>query len=352
MRSFAVCRCGEPLQLIERPTPQPQGSEVLLRVLAAGVCHSDLHIWEGEYDLGGGRVLKLADRGVTLPLAMGHENVGEVVACGPEAEEVAVGDRRLVFPWIGCGTCPSCRRGEEQLCPAPRFLGVFAPGGYSDHLLVPHPKYLIDFGTIPVEQAAPLACSGVTTYGALMKLGRDLLAREAVVLVGAGGLGLMALSLVKALGGRGAIVLDIDPRKRAAALAAGALAAVDPAAPDARQAVVAAAGGAAWAAIDLVGSAQTVQFCIDCLAKGGTLIVVGLYGGAITLPTPHLPLRALTLRGSYTGSLAELRDLVALVQRSPLPLVPTQIRPLTEANAALLDLKAGRVIGRQVLRPD
>jgi len=351
MRSFQVRSCGEPLVCVETTTPQPQGTEVLLRVLAAGVCHSDLHIWEGFYDIGGGKRINLADRGVTLPLTMGHENVGEVVAVGPDAKGVRVGDRRIAFPWIGCGTCAVCRREEEQLCTAPRFLGVFRSGGYSDHLMMPHPRYLVDYGDIPADQAAPLACSGVTTYGALKKLGREIIAREAVVIVGAGGLGLMCLSILKAMKGRGAIVLDIDAKKRAAAMQAGALAAIDPNAPDAQQQIVQAAGGALWAAVDLVGSSSTVALCIDCLTKGGALIVVGLYGGEVTIPTPFLPLRALTVRGSYTGSLGELKELIALVRHAPLPYVPMRVRPLDEANSALNDLKAGRVIGRQVLGP-
>ena len=352
MRSFEVCTCGAPLQLVERANPQPKGSEVLLRVLAAGVCHSDIHFWDGYYDLGSGKRLNLADRGVKLPLAMGHENVGEVVAVGPDATGVRIGDRRLVFPWIGCGTCAVCRRGEEQLCTNPRFIGVFRPGGYSDHLMVPHPRYLLDYGDIPPEQAAPLACSGVTTYGALKKVGQDILSREAIVIVGAGGLGLMCLSILKAMKGRGAIVLDIDPVKREAAMKAGALAAVDPAAPDAAQQITTAAGGPLWAAIDYVGTTSTAQLCINCLTKGGMLIVVGLFGGDITLSLPFLPLRALTVRGSYTGGLGELKELVDLIRNAPLPYVPTRVLALAEAESALQQLKAGKVTGRLVLGPE
>ena len=97
MKSYDVCECGAPLRLMERPTPKPAGSEVLLKVVAAGVCHSDLHIWDGYYDLGGGKKLKLSDRGVKLPLTMGHENVGEVVAVGPDATGVKVGDRNYAI---------------------------------------------------------------------------------------------------------------------------------------------------------------------------------------------------------------------------------------------------------------
>ena len=133
MQSYDVCECGAPLRLMERPTPKPTGTEVLLKVVAAGVCHSDLHIWEGFYDIGGGKRLKLADRGVKLPLTMGHENVGEVVAVGPDATGVKIGDRRLVHPWLGCGECAVCRRGDEQLCRTPFSIGVFRAGGYADH---------------------------------------------------------------------------------------------------------------------------------------------------------------------------------------------------------------------------
>ena len=350
MKSYDVCECGAPLELREQATPEPTGSEVLLRVVAAGVCHSDLHFWEGVYDLGGGRQLKLTERGMTLPLTMGHETVGEIVALGPDAGRLRIGDRKLVYPWIGCGECKVCQRGEEQLCLAPRFLGVFRPGGYSDHIVVPHPRYLLDIGDLPPEQAAPLACSGITAYGALRKVG-GVLQTEPIVIIGAGGLGLMCLALLKALGGHGAIVLDIDPAKREAAKAAGALAVIDANAPDVVKQITDAANGGIWAAIDFVGAANTVRIGIDSLTKGGKLIVVGLFGGEINLPTLYIPVKAMTLQGSYTGSLAELSDLLDLVRHQPLPLIPVRRRPLEEATAALTDLKEGKVIGRVVLAP-
>lgn len=350
MRSYDVAENGAPLKLFERPTPQPSGSEVLLRVLAAGVCHSDIHIWEGHYDLGSGKKLMLTDRGMKLPLTMGHETVGEVVALGPEAEGVEIGDKRLVFPWLGCGNCAICRRGEEQLCPKPNYLGVFRAGGYADHILVPHARYLLDIGSLPPEEAAPYACSGLTAFGALKRIG-PVLQEEPVVVIGAGGLGLMSLNLLKAMGGRGAIVVETDPSKRAAALRAGALAAIDGAAPDAAKQVTAAAGGGVWAAIDFVGASSTARLGVDILTKGGKLVVVGLFGGDITLPLPFIPMRAMTIQGSYVGSLGEAKELLDLVTRARIPAIPITTRPLDSADATLQDLRAGKLIGRAVLTP-
>jgi len=350
VKSYDVCECGAPLRLMERPTPKPAGTEVLLKVIAAGVCHSDLHIWDGYYELGDGKKLRLEDRGVKLPLTMGHENIGEVVALGPGAKGVKVGDRMLVHPWMGCGECKVCKRGDEQLCLKPRSLGVFSAGGYSDHLMVPHPRYLFDIGDLPPERAAPLACSGITTYGALKKVG-PVLFEEPVVIIGAGGLGLMCLGLLQAMGGKGAIVVDIDPAKREAAKKAGAKAVIDGAAPDAARQIAEATGGGAWAVIDLVGSAATTRLGADSLIKGGKLVVVGLFGGDITVPTPHFPLRAMTVQGSYVGSLTEIAELLDLVRKKGLPPIPVATRPLAEVNAALNDLRSGKVVGRVVLQP-
>lgn len=350
MISFDVCQCGAPLQRMERPTPKPAGSEVLLKVLATGVCHSDLHIWDGFYEMGAGKRMNLLDRGIKLPLTMGHEIVGEVAAVGPDVQGVKVGDRRLVFPWIGCGECNVCKSGEGQLCGKPKFLGVFVNGGYGDHVVVPHARYLLDIGALPPENAAPLACSGLTTYGALKKLGAGL-QREPLVIIGAGGLGFMCLALARAMESPGVIVVDIDAVKREAAIKAGATAAIDGKATDAAAQIVKLTNGGAWNVIDLVGSSQTVKLGTDCLTKGGRLVVVGLFGGDITLSTPVIPLRAITIQGSYVGSLGELQELLELVRQKGLPALPVATRPLTSAGAALNDLRAGNVIGRLVLMP-
>lgn len=350
MLSYDVCECGAPLQRMERETPTPKGAEVVLRVIAAGVCHSDLHIWDGYYDIGGGQKLRLQDRGVKLPLTMGHENVGEVVAKGPDAKGVSVGDVRLIHPWMGCGECVVCRRGEENLCVKPCSVGIHRGGGFATHLMVPHPRYLFDIGSLAPERAAPLACSGVTAYGALKKVS-DTLRDEPVVMIGAGGVGLMALALHGKMGGKSTIVVDIDPTKRAAAKAAGAGVVIDGSAKDVLDQVRAATGGGAWSVIDFVGAGATVKLGVDVTIKGGKVVVVGLFGGDVTIATPFFPMKALTVQGSYVGSLPEIAELLDLVNRKGAPDVPVATRPLDQVNAALNDLRDGKIIGRVVMMP-
>jgi D-arabinose 1-dehydrogenase-like Zn-dependent alcohol dehydrogenase len=349
MRMFQVCVCGQPLQCNEAPTPLPAGTEVLLKVLAAGVCHSDLHLADGWFDLGGGKRMSLEDRGMKLPVTLGHENVGEVVAVGPQATGVKVGQRMLADPWIGCGKCAPCLRNEDNLCTAMRSLGVFSNGGYADYMMVPHPRYLFDIGDLPPERVAPLACSGVTTFGALKKV--TTLTREPTVIIGAGGLGLMCLALHQKMGGHSAIVVDIDPAKRDAAKKAGAAAVIDGKAPDAVAQIQTLTNGGAWAVIDVVGSTQSAALGYGSLIKGGRYIIVGLYGGDFTLSLPPIPMRALTIQGSYVGSVPEMTELMELVRRTGLPDVPVATRPLDDVNAVHGELRAGKIVGRVVLTP-
>jgi propanol-preferring alcohol dehydrogenase len=348
MRMFQVCQCGAPLQLNEKPTPTPTGSEILLKTVAAGVCHSDIHIWDGYYELGAGKRLQLLDRGIKLPLTMGHENVGDVVAVGPDVKGVKIGARMLAHPWMGCGECSVCQRGDEQFCKTPRNLGVFSDGGYADYFMVPHPRYLFDIGEMAPAKVAPLACSGITTFSALKKAG-SIIKDEPLVIIGAGGLGLMCLALNKMMGNKGSIVVDIDPVKRDAAMKAGAIAVVDGKAPDAAQQIVKLTDGGAWAVNDYVGSSTTVQLGVDCITKGGKIIVVGLFGGDITVSTPFFPLKAMAIQGSYVGSLPEMKELLDLVRAKGLPPIPMTTRPLDQVDGALDDLRAGKVIGRVVL---
>jgi alcohol dehydrogenase, propanol-preferring len=356
MKSFQVADFNAPLKEVDQPTPQPSGTQVLIKVKAAGVCHSDLHIWEGGYDLGHGRKpLSLKDRGVSLPRTMGHETAGEIVAFGPDVAAsdkgaLKVGDVALVYPWLGCGKCPTCLAGDENMCAVkPNSLGVYCDGGYADYMIVPNAKYLLDLKGLDPLTTAPYACSGVTTYSALKKVEKDF--NTPIVVIGAGGLGLMLLSLLKAMGGKGAIVVDIDANKRQAAEAAGALGTVDGKASDALEQLQKKAGGPIRAVIDLVGSAQTTQLGFDCLTKGGKLIIVGLFGGGATFALPLIPIKAVTIQGSYVGNLRETQELLDLVRTKKIPPIPVTPLPLAKANEALHDLHKGKLVGRAVLTP-
>ena len=166
MISYQTSTFGAPLIEVESKTPEPQGTEVLIKTMACGVCHSDIHMHEGVFDLGGGKQLEVGREGMVL----GHEIFGEVIALGPDAEDAEIGDRRVVFPWIGCGKCAACKRGDEQLCTPGCALGIAHAGGFADYVLVPHSRYLFDKGDVPDSLAATYACSGLTAYGALKKI--------------------------------------------------------------------------------------------------------------------------------------------------------------------------------------
>ncbi|MGH8676303.1 MAG: alcohol dehydrogenase, partial [Burkholderiales bacterium] len=312
MESWQVIEHGKPLQKVLTETPQPRGTEVLVRITRSGVCHSDLHIWDGYFDWGGGKRFYVKDRGCVPPFTLGHEPFGMVAALGPRAKGVKVGQKRIVFPWIGCGKCSMCRDGLDNYCAAMRTVGVLRPGAYATHLLIPHPKYLVDAGGLDEAFAATLACSGVTAYSAVSKLPK-LGARDWVAVLGCGGVGLAAVSVLKARGVRNVIACDLDESKLAAARTLGAKKTLDTQVPDAQK-LQELAGGQLAAAIDFVGMPATHALAYPALRKGGRYILCGLFGGEITLPMPPIAQRAVAMMGSYVGNLQELKAVVALAK--------------------------------------
>ncbi len=345
MISYQTAAPGAPLERKEEGTPQPRGSEVLVKMEACGVCHSDIHLHDGHFDLGNGKQLDVGRPGLVL----GHEIFGEVVAVGPDAEGVRVGDRRVVYPWIGCGECAVCRRGEEHLCTPGRGLGTVSQGGFADHVMVPHSRYLFDKGDVPDALASTYACSGLTAYSALKKVG-ELVEGDEVILIGAGGVGMMALQVALARGIR-PIVCDIDEAKLETAKQLGAKAVFNSSDRVAAKEIKKMTAGGAYTAIDFVGAEASVNFGLATLRKGGKLIIVGLYGGALNIPLPFLPMNARIIQGTYVGSLQEMGELMELVKAGKIEPIRIEERPLDSVNEALADLKAGRVQGRIVLRP-
>lgn len=336
---------GAPLCETIVDPPQPQGSEVVVRIERCGVCHSDLHMQDGFFLLGDGKKLDVR-AGRTLPFTLGHEIAGVIDSVGPDAA-AKTGSKVAVYPWIGCGRCAACKIGDENICSAPHHLRVTVDGGFATHVLVPHERYLINHEPLSPGYAGALMCSGLTAYAALKRLA-DQAARAPILLVGLGGVGLMGLALTRAMYGVAPFVADIDVKKRDAALAAGAAEAFDPSDPDARKALLKASGGI-YAACDFAGSDKSLHFATGVLAKGGKVVVTGLIGGAYSTAVAMFPLKAMTIEGTTTGTLAEARELIDLARDKQMTPPPIAERPLNQASAALDDLRAGRIVGRVVL---
>jgi D-arabinose 1-dehydrogenase-like Zn-dependent alcohol dehydrogenase len=347
MLSYDVVEWGKPLQKAEKPTPKPAGTEVLLKLKYCGVCHSDVHIREGYFELGGGKRFHMSERGMKPPVTLGHEPFGTVVAAGPDAKDVPIGQDRLVCPWIGCGKCARCKEGMDNHCMSPRWIGIQWAGGYADHLLIPDARYLVDASGIDPAWAATLSCSGLTTYSAVSQL-KPIPKEEWVAVLGVGGLGLMAIEMLKALGHENIVAIDIDDAKLAVALKEGAKAVVNGRDPEVVKKIQAAAGGPLYGAVDLVGSENTSGPALGALRKGGKLIVVGLYGGEIPVSLVMVVQRAWRIQGSSVGNVAELKEVVALARAGKIKPIPLQKRPLSEVSRTLDELQAGKVTGRVV----
>src|SRR5258706_7187883 len=226
MISYQITEHGNPLQRVPSEPPEPKGKEVVVRVTRSGVCHADVHIGDGYFDLGGGKRFYVKERGCIPPFTPGHEPFGIVEKLGPavskSAKGVKVGQRRIVFPWIGCGKCAVCKAGQDNYCVSgSRFLGVNRRGAYATHVLVPDAKYLVDASGIDDAFAATLACSGLTVYSAIAKL-PPLGTQDRVAVLGCGGLGLVGISVLRAKGVRNIVACDIDPAKLEAASKMGA----------------------------------------------------------------------------------------------------------------------------------
>jgi propanol-preferring alcohol dehydrogenase len=263
---------------------------------------------------------------------------------------VKLGDKVIVYPWLGCGVCPVCERGDDHLCPrASRNLGIQLPGGYADLVRVPHAKYLVPIGSLEPARAATFACAGITAYGAISKL-NPMTAEDHVAVIGCGGVGMTAVALLSATSKAKVVAIDPDPAKREAALRNGAALAFDPNAPDALKTIGKACNMNVAGAVDFVGAESSSSLAVNLVRRTGQVVIVGLLGGEFRMPLPMFALKSIQISGSYVAGVNELRELVALAQRVELPQIPLDLRPLASVNKALDDLAHGRVVGRVVLQ--
>lgn len=349
MKAARIVEPKTPLEITEVETPKPKDVEVLVKVKATGVCHSDLHLWEGGYDTGDG-FMKVTDRGVKFPVIPGHEIVGTITEIGKSVQGFNVGDDVLVYPWIGCGICVACRVGNDNLCDAPRSLGVFQNGGYAEYVLVPHFKFLAKVTGIDLDAAASLACSGLTAYTAIKKSNAN--SQHNMVIFGAGGLGLMGVQIARAITNANIICVDIDDEKLKTAKELGADNIVNSKDPDAVQKIMTLCGNkGADCVIDFVNAPPTVKMGLTVIRKRGTVILVGLFGGSVELPLVSVPLKAITIQGAYTGNYNDMLELLGLAKRGVINPIISKRYSLSEANVALEDLKNRKILGRAVINP-
>ena len=334
MQAARIVNVNEPLEIAQLETPKPRGSQVLIRVESSGVCHSDIHLWEGGYEGPGGQLLKTTERGVKYPLTPGHEISGIVDSLGEEAEGFTKKDKVLVYPWIGEGLCPACRIGQENLCDKPRSLGVYTDGGYAEYVLVPSYKYLVKIGDdMDMNASATLSCSALTAYGAVKNT--SLKPDDNVVIVGAGGLGLMAMQLAKAVTGSKVIAMDLDDEKLRAAKKNGADNVINSKKEDPVKAVMGLTNKlGADAVIDFVNASKTVETEMQFLRRRARVVLVGLFGGELKLNLVSMPTRAYQLIGSYTGTLSDVVELVSLATRGVINPIVSDTFKLSQATEA------------------
>lgn len=339
MKAALMREYHRPLELVDRPVPEPSGpADVLVRIGGAGVCATDLHAIEGLME----------PAGVTLPLVLGHENAGWVEDVGAGVTTVAKGDAVLVYPPYSCGLCLACRRGNDMYCVRHEFTGLTVDGGFAEYVLVSERSLLrLPNGVEPVD-VAPHADAGLTAYHAVRRLAHLAVPGTTAVVLGVGGVGHIAVQLLRELGSSSIIAIDTDARRRRLATELGAESVLEGS--GSVDAVRDLTGGrGADLVFDFVGTDQTHADSAAMLARGGTYSVIG-YGGTVAMPSVALVAGEQTVAGNLVGTWVDLWEVLQLHAAGRLVL-KTEVHPLESVNDVLDKLRDGEVMGRAVLVP-
>ena len=337
MKAAVLHAFKTPLALEEVPRPEPAADEVLIEVEVCGVCHSDLHVADGDWTQLAGIVKK--------PLILGHEIVGRVVERGPAVERVQVGDR-VGVPWIQwtCGQCEFCREGNENLCVKQRITGVMVDGGYAEFAKAPGSHVVRIPNTLPSEQAAPLLCAGVTVHRALKQA--KVRAGQRLAVFGVGGLGHLAVQIGRAAGAE-VTAIDVAEEKLVLAKSLGAARTLNATKSD----VVKELRGAGGMHIAMVTSAakSAYDMAFYCVRPTGTLLVVGLPAQEISFPAVLMAAGEIQIRASAVGTREDLREVLAMGAAGTVRCQVTT-RPLVDVGEVLGQLSRGEIAGRVALR--
>lgn len=341
MKAAQVTGYHRNLELRDVGEPEITGSlDVVVKVGAAGVCRTDLHILEGQW---------AEKSGVNLPYTIGHENAGWVHAVGDAVTNVEVGDKVILHPLVTCGLCRACRLGDDVHCENSRFPGIDTHGGYAEYLLTSARSCVKLADSLEPADVAALADAGLTAQHAAAKAAKVLRPGDVCVVIGAGGLGHIGIQCMKAMSSATLIVVDRNPEALALAEQVGADVTVVADGSHVARVLELTGGHGAEAILDFVGEGGSTSEGVRMLRRAGSYYVVG-YGENINVPTIDIISSEINFIGNLVGSYTDLQDLMVLAAQGKVKLHTAQYR-LEEFQQAIDDLSAGKVRGRAILIP-
>lgn len=346
MLSARIHEYQKPLFIESVQKPRARGAGVIVKVGAAGLCHSDLHLIAGEWK----DAIPLG-----LPLVPGHEIAGFVEELGESVPKglFEVGDLVAVFGGWGCGICHVCKRGDEQACPKAKWPGISQDGGYAQYVSIPSYRFLIKADKrLSAEELAPLTDAGLTPYRALRRFRHLLLPGTSVGVVGIGGLGSYGVQYARLFGPASTVIaIDRNEKKLDLARKFGADHGFVLSSDLRKQVMEVTSGRGLDLIVDCAGAENTVSASAGLLAKGGVLAIVGLFGSMIKMPLLPAVINENVVAGSLWGNYNELAEVIELARRGK---VKHSLRPfkLEDINGAIDLLKAGEIAGRAVITPN